>query len=998
MKFNRNYFGGSLLTTFVSGCAALLSFTLSPGATAAPSSKATQLALEKGFDNSIHPFLDNYCLGCHGGKDKIKGELDLRPFTSLEAVALDERRWKLILDQVTEANMPPEEAKKQPSPEERKALVEWIKSMRKHVAERNPGDPGVVLARRLSNAEYDYSIRDLTGVDIRPTREFPVDPANQSGFDNTGESLSMSPSLVKKYLEAARNVADHLVLKHDGLAFAPHPVIADTDRDKYCVNKILEFYHNQSTDIADYLVASWKFRFRKELGKPKATLESIAAESKVSPKYLKTVWNALQQPGEDLGPLAALQSSWRALPNPTTANLQEVRKNCEVLRNWVVQLRNKVKPEVRNLTVRGMNPGAQAVVLWKDRQMAANRTLYGGLIKLDDSSLPPDPVSQRVMATPSEPDAKARYAEAFKRFCAIFPDAFYISERGRVFIDNEEKGNVGRYLSAGFHNQMGYFRDDGPLYNMLLNENQQRELDGLWEDFNYVSSIPTRQYMGLIWFERSESSFLRGTEFDIFRAEDKDTTTEVRIKQFADLYVSKVERTTTNQVIVEAAVDHFKRVNQDIRGVEKTKEKAEPIHLQQLQVIAEKAYRRPLTTKEKESIVAFYRELKEKDALSHEDAIRDTLVRVLMSPNFNYRVDIAPGTKKLVALSDFDLASRLSYFLWSSLPDEELLKAAASGDLHKPAILARQVRRMMKDAKIQGLATEFAGNWLDFRRFQAHNAVDRERFNTFNDDLREAMFVEPVRFTTDVLENNRSILDFLFAKDTFVNPTLARHYGMPVPNVSSNTWVHIDDATPYQRGGILPMSVFLTKNAPGLRTSPVKRGYWVVRNVLGEHIPAPPPKVPELPADESKLGELTLRETLAKHREDKLCATCHARFDAVGLVFEGFGPVGDLRKKDMGGRPVDTHALFPDGSEGSGMEGLKTYLGNQRKADFLDNFCRKLLSYGLGRTLQLSDEATITQMLARLKADNYRVEGLIETIVTSPQFLNKRGQGVLVSN
>src|SRR5262249_35858080 len=157
----------------------------------------------------------------------------------------------------------------------------------------------------------------------------------------------------------------------------------------------------------------------------------------------------------------------------------------------------------------------------------------------------------------------------------------------------------------------------------------------------------------------------------------------------------------------------------------------------------------------------------------------------------------------------------------------------------------------------------------------------------------------------------RSILDFLNARDTFVNPALARHYGMVKVDFHSNEWTRVENAQSYGRGGLLPMSVFLTKNAPGLRTRPVNRGYWGIRRLLGEVVPPPPPKVPELPSDEQQLGNLTLREVLARHREDKSCAACHARFDSIGLAFEGYGPIGERRVRDLGGRLVDTRATFP---------------------------------------------------------------------------------------
>jgi hypothetical protein len=199
----------------------------------------------------------------------------------------------------------------------------------------------------------------------------------------------------------------------------------------------------------------------------------------------------------------------------------------------------------------------------------------------------------------------------------------------------------------------------------------------------------------------------------------------------------------------------------------------------------------------------------------------------------------------------------------------------------------------------------------------------------------------------------------------------------------------VDDADAYGRGGLLPMAVFLTENSPGLRTSPVKRGYWVVRRALGEVIPPPPPVVPELPADEAK-SDLPLREVLAQHRSNPVCAGCHARFDVVGMAFEGYGPVGEARSNDLAGRPVDTATVFPGGSQGAGFEGVRTYIREHRQQDFVDNLSRKLLAYALSRSLQLSDEAVVERMETRLAAKEYRFNTLVETIVTSPQFLNKR--------
>lgn len=342
-------------------------------------------------------------------------------------------------------------------------------------------------------------------------------------------------------------------------------------------------------------------------------------------------------------------------------------------------------------------------------------------------------------------------------------------------------------------------------------------------------------------------------------------------------------------------------------------------------------------------------------------------------------------------LSDYALASRLSYFLWSSMPDAELSAHAAAGDLHNETVLLGQVRRMLKDQRVSRLATEFGGNWLDIRRFDEHNAVDRERFPAFTNELRDAMFQEPIRFITDVVRNDRSVLDMLYADYTFVNPVLARHYGIAIADGAPGDggWVRAENARQYQRGGLLPMAAFLTHNSPGLRTSPVKRGYWVARRVLGEVIPPPPPTVPELPADEAKL-DLPLRDVLAKHRANPSCSSCHSRFDSFGLTFEGYGPVGETRAQDLAGHAVDTQAMFPGGSEGAGVAGLQSYIRANREKDYLDNLSRKMLVFALGRSLILSDEPLIQRMNTRLAAGEYRFSTLVETIVKSAQFLKRR--------
>ena len=257
--------------------------------------QAATPALERQFEQTVRPFVAKYCVGCHSGPTPA-AQFDLKSYTTLGMVTRDYPRWALVVQRLAAHEMPPK-ALPQPPAEARQHVIGWIQAVRAEEIRKNAGDPGLVLARRLSNAEYNYTIRDLTGQDLQPTREFPVDPANPAGFDNSGESLTMSSALLNKYLQAARGVADHMVLTPDGIDFAPYPMLVETDREKYAIQRIVDFYARQPTDLADYFKAAWRFKYRAALGKPHATLGAIAAEAKLSPKYLPMVWQILEEQG-----------------------------------------------------------------------------------------------------------------------------------------------------------------------------------------------------------------------------------------------------------------------------------------------------------------------------------------------------------------------------------------------------------------------------------------------------------------------------------------------------------------------------------------------------------------------------------------------------------------------------------------------------------------------------------------------------------------------------
>ena len=983
--------------------------------------------LDKSFHDTVMPFTAKYCAGCHSGAMPT-AQFDIKSYDSLDKIKTDFPRWQLVGERLLAKEMPPRQMP-QPPEELKQKVIAWIESVRDSEIKRYAGDPGIVLARRLSNAEYNYTVRDLTGQDMQVTRQFPVDPANQSGFDNSGESLTMSPALLNKYLQTARVIADHMVLTPDGLDFAPHLMQVDSDRDRYTIGRIMAFYKAAPTDYSAYFEAAWRYRWRAELGDKGATLASIAASMKISAKYLPMVWGILHDQGA-IGPVAKLQAMFNDLPAPQNARpIGLLQAKTVQMREFVTRIRAHTAMNFRSPVIADVPGQSQPLHYWRLAQYAAHhRDSDPADLRADNEAAPklndiPRFPGLHLDATPrwelmsanaraGDPDLvypagqKAKYQKAFARFASVFPDTFMVTERGRYWPDNSV--DQGRFLSAGFHNSMGYYRDDTALMQLILDKKGQQQLNRLWDEFDFVSDHTNRTYTQ--WFFNNSGVIdTKVAESGSARPVGHEVTDTVEIMKMRDRYLAKAMADPNHSKDAPIAIrTHFKNVDARLRALEAEHKAAEPKHLAALVRFAERAYRRPLTAAERADILAYYQSLRTNNRLSHADAVHDTLVSVLMSPDYLYRFDLSKAAaapeKSLVVktstaaparpfaaepLSPYALASRLSYFLWSSMPDAELLKHAASGDLNKPAVLLAQTRRMLKDPKVSGMATEFTGNWLVFRQFQTNNSIDRARFPTFNDDLREAMFQEPIHYMQDIVSRDGSVLDLLYGNYTFVNPPLAKHYGMPDVPGDTDHWVRVDNANKYGRGGILPMAVFMTQNSPGLRTSPVKRGNWVVQKVLGIRVPPPPPVVPELPNDEAKT-EKPIREMLAEHHKNPFCASCHLRFDGFGLAFEGYGPVGDARTKDMAGRPVDASADYPGGFKADGVPGLQAFIKEHRQTQFVENISRKLLSFALNRSLQMSDEGLVAQMKTNLEASGYRFSALVETIVQSPQFRTRR--------
>ncbi len=420
----------------------------------------------------------------------------------------------------------------------------------------------------------------------------------------------------------------------------------------------------------------------------------------------------------------------------------------------------------------------------------------------------------------------------------------------------------------------------------------------------------------------------------------------------------------------------------------KTASEEVPCAKQILGKLARRAYRRPVTDADIQSLLAFYEEGRADDA-GFEGGVETALRRLLVSPEFLFRIErdpasVAPGRN--YRISDLELASRLSFFLWSSLPDEELLTLAEQGKLRQPKVLEGQVRRLLADQRSEALTKNFVGQWLQLRNLDAKRPSDA-LFPNFDDSLRQSLRQETEMFFDSIVRENRSVLDLLSANYTFLNERLAMHYG--IPHIKGNHFRRVT-FTDDRRRGLLGQGSILLVTSHAIRTSPVLRGKWILENVLGTPPPPPPPNVPPLPENKGGIKKvLTIREKMAEHRKNPVCANCHSMIDPVGFALENFDAVGQWRDRDEAFTAIDASGLMPDGAKFDGIVGFRAAL--LRRGDgFVNLVTEKMLTYSLGRGLEPYDMPTVRTITRGVAAQKYRFSSLILGIVNSSTFQMRR--------
>jgi hypothetical protein len=519
-----------------------------------------------------------------------------------------------------------------------------------------------------------------------------------------------------------------------------------------------------------------------------------------------------------------------------------------------------------------------------------------------------------------------------------------------------------------FVEKIKYHRDDRFMVENLLDPATRLRLDQAWNDL-YASFAYHDNYLRLL--AKHFSVDLNGKSIA-----QMDRAAISALPALMRKYVIPLRRKYDSVLEAQAA--------------------ARPGHIEDCLRFASRAWRRPLTEKETQSLRAFYQKTLGVDN-DHRKAIQGLLARILVAPQFLYRLEQADNTSASRAVADtspvrplrsWEVASRLSYFLWASIPDDELRRAAAAGELGNETGIRRQVRRMLNDAKARRLATEFFGQWLGFYHFDQHKGVDTSRYPEFTDDVKEAMYDEAISFFEHIIRKDRPVREMLFADYTFLNKDLARYYGVKQEIKATEQAERVEGASAFHRGGLLRLGAVLTATSAPLRTSPVKRGDWVLRRILGTAVPPPPADAGSIPADDKLFGGLSVKARLEQHKRNASCANCHLRIDPLGFALEHYDSTGRWRDQYADGKPIEDSAALSDQTPVNGVDGLLNYLKMQED-QVRKTLAHKLVGYALGRTILASDQQLIDRMVKA--GDEATFSQLVTEIASSKQFRNRPG-------
>jgi hypothetical protein len=931
------------------------------------------------FQTTVRPLLEKYCYECHGN-GKHKGDVQLDRDQTIAAIHGDSKTWETVLERVHAEDMPSDEAELQPTQAERDAITGWIERELFHLDPANP-DPGRVTIHRLNRAEYNNSIRDLVGVDFHPADDFPADNSGY-GFDNVSDVLSLSPVLLEKYLTAAQHILDQAIpteiapsrTKHWNANLMAVGFNADGDRgDGWMPLGSLEEDAVSTTTVlsgGDYTMRVMAF------ATPKGKYASSRQPLSVVPIMLTCMVDD------------SVLGTWKIDAPETAPRVFEMRVGLPAGKHRIAFVNHHLRGGKNELTLKNGRPGPlQGGTIWlksfdlegplatASRRVAATQLLptdVGKTLPTGGRLLEHDGEVAMIYPVPAE-------AEYLVRVQASAHQAGLDPARLELRVDGKPVHTFDVIAPAKLQPPPGQ-----RVFSLVL-------LNAMPQVYEFRVKLPagdrrlSAAFVNEFLDPAQHNPNLRARNLIIDYLEVAGLTEPAKLPPRPEPLQRIFAQAATPPPLTGAA-GFFARLTGS-RPLPRTPADQARIVLTEF---AERAWRRPVTPAEVDALMGLYQSAAA-DGGSFASNVKFALQGALVSPYFLFRGELAAAAPAPSAASGYTLAqpigeialaSRLSYFLWSSTPDEELLGLAEQGRLREN--LDGQVRRMLASPKAHALVTNFAGQWLEIRNLKFVEA-DKKLFPGFDDDLRAAMQTETETFFEYIMRQDRSVIDFLDADYTFINERLARHY--QIPNVTGDEFRRVSLAgTP--RRGVLTQASVLTVTSNPTRTSPVKRGKWVLEDLLGTPPPPPPPEVPPLPIDSHAVTG-TMRQQMEQHRVNPVCASCHARMDPIGFGLENFDAVGAWRTRD-GDAPVDPSGKLTSGESFNGAVELITILADKKRDSFIRNLSEKMLTYSLGRGIERYDRPAIDQIMKQTTAGGYRFTGLVLAIVHSVPFEEQR--------
>ena len=901
------------------------------------------------FESAIKPILTAHCVSCHGAQ-KQKAELRIDTLTGTFSGPTAET-WHDILNRVELGEMPPEKSGTLPT-HQRRQLVSWIRKGIQAESLLRKGIQNRSVVRRLTRYEFNNTLRDLLGIDLDFAQDLPPESSSPNGFKNNGGTLGLSPLQIEYYLLAARRAMGKAIVSGTAPQVFKHQFeessASNTPKIKTPIGNRMEPGGRFFGKMLQYPTEG-EFIVRVRAG-------AVIPQGEGIPRMQVSIGlrSDTVSPTRVLGQVD--------VPNPET----ELE---------VYEFRGRIE----EFPLPGHNPKFPGVTI------AVNNIYDDGLpaelpLKIDpigfaaaEKKVIALAVEQNALQVPSAHNA-AHAKKQIRTLNKLFVTLQQAIEELRRLNPNHEQQLA--LASRLFDAQSAQNKLEGQVRSL----SKQLELtpQAFWETFHVDHAAILADHQAVIKrfasitpLDRRDKDAVRAR----LPAQPQRTTLVVESLEFEGPVFDHWPPKSHRQLLPEVPGDERSRADFCLRQ------------------FMTRAYRRPVTDSDAQVVLDFYDEIRPLSG-SFEEAMRETFAMVLVSPEFLFQFE-PNASQEPRALTQHELATRISYFLWSTLPDPSLMELADQGKLLQPGILEQHLRQMLRDPRTEQLVEHFTDQWLDLSGIE-RVAVNPEYYPQFDNRLKPLMRQETQAFFSEILRNDLSVLNLIDSDFVMLNEPLAKHYGLKGPKGGAFERVTIGPES--YRGGLLTQASILLLNSTGEDSHPIRRAVWLRSRLLDDPPAPPPPDVPELDSQEPELVSLSVRAQLEKHRTKEACNDCHRGIDPWGIPWEQFDAVGQWREtavrivRKRKGKlhvPIEAVTVLPNGNRIEGIQQLKRYLLDHEERRFTRAFTSRLLEYSIGRSVTLNDHNAIESLTDQFKDCNYRMSDLIVAIVNSDIFQTK---------